>query len=129
MSKKTYKKILKKVMQVHAPNPGPRAGRGWVGPLKQLTNQTSRPLQWTLDTHFVPSAGSGARWRIYMCMFVNIKIRTLETTYENTSLCGRGHANQPELNVLKSIVCENEHGAKARMPLCKKCIFYRSGSA
>ena len=38
-------------------------------------------------------------------------------------LCDRGHANGPEHDVLKNVVCKNEHGAKARTPLCnKKCL-------
>ena len=49
--------------------------------------------------------------------------------HENTILCGRGHANEPEPDVLKRVVCKNEHGAKARTPLCKKSIFERSGFA
>ncbi len=44
-------------------------------------------------------------------------------------LCDRGHANGPEPDVLKNVVCKNEHGAKARTPLCKKSVFERSGFA
>ena len=66
---------------------------------------------------------------MYMCTYVNIKIRTLQTIYENTILYGRGHANQPKLNILRSIDRKNEHGAKTRTPLCKKGVFERSGFA
>ena len=48
---------------------------------------------------------------------------------DTTVLCDRGHANGPEPDVLKSVVCKNEHGAEARTPLCKKNIFERSGFA
>ena len=46
-----------------------------------------------------------------------------------TVLCDRGHANGPEPDVLKNVVCENEHAAEARAPLCKKSVFERSGFA
>jgi len=49
--------------------------------------------------------------------------------HENNILCGRGHANETEPDVLKRVVCKNEHGAKARTQLCKKSIFERSGFA
>ena len=54
-----------------------------------------------------------------------ILLQTLATSV----LCDRGHANGPEPDVLKNVVCKNEHGAKAGTPLCKKSIFERSGFA
>ena len=35
-------------------------------------------------------------------------------------LCDRGHANEPEPDVSKNVVCKNAHVAEAGTPLCKK---------
>ena len=53
----------------------------------------------------------------------------LAKQFDTTVQCERGHANGPEADVLTSVVCKNEHGAKARTPLCEKSVFEQSGFA
>ena len=64
-----------------------------------------------------------------MTKILNNVLDHLAEQHETDILCDRDHANKPEPDVLKRVVCKNEHGAKARTPLGKKSIFERSGFA